>query len=325
MTDARLKVIFAGTPRFAALHAGAIIDSKHQLLSIYTQPDRRAGRGRQLQTSPVKQIAEGAGIPIYQPDTLKDAEVQAALAAQDADVLVVVAYGLILPRDVLTIPRFGCLNVHASLLPRWRGAAPIQRAIEAGDETSGITIMQMDAGLDTGDMLATAACPIEPRASTTDLHDQLALLGPELLLSVLDNLEACRASAQPQDDTQANYAHKLHKQEAEINWCRDATALDRQIRAFNPAPVCYAVLDCKRVRIWAARPAPAELGDSAPGTIVKADQEGIAVRCAKGDLVLQILQLEGGRQLPVAELLRAHHDRFSVGKRFELAATATQE
>ena len=325
MTDASLRVIFAGTPRFAALHAEAIVDSKHQLLSIYTQPDRRAGRGRQLQTSPVKQIAEEAGIPVYQPDTLKDKEVQTELAAHDADVLVVVAYGLILPPDVLTIPRFGCLNVHASLLPRWRGAAPIQRAIEAGDETSGITIMQMDAGLDTGDMLATAACPVDPRASATDLHDQLALLGPELLLSVLDNLESCRASAQPQDGTQANYAHKLHKQEAEINWCRDATTLDRQIRAFNPAPVCYAVLDGKRVRIWGARPAAAELCDSAPGTIVKADQEGITVRCAKGDLILQTLQLEGGRQLPAAELLRAHHDRFSVGKRFAPTAAAAQE
>lgn len=325
MTDASLRVIFAGTPRFAAIHAEALVDSEHQLLSIYTQPDRRAGRGRQLQTSPVKQVAEEAGIPVYQPDTLKDKEVQTELAAQSADVLVVVAYGLILPPDVLTIPRFGCLNVHASLLPRWRGAAPIQRAIEAGDETSGITIMQMDAGLDTGDTLAIAACPVEPRASATDLHDQLALMGPELLLSVLDNLETCRASAQPQDDTQANYAHKLHKQEAEIDWCRDAATLDRQIRAFNPAPVCYAILDGKRIRIWSARPAAAEASDIAPGTIVKADQQGITVRCAKGDLVLQTLQLEGGRQVPAAELLRAHNDRFSVGKRFVPTATASQD
>ena len=325
MTDASLRVIFAGTPRFAAIHARALVDSEHQLLSIYTQPDRRAGRGRKLQTSPVKQVAEDAGIPVYQPDTLKDKEVQAELAAQSADVLVVVAYGLILPLEVLAIPRFGCLNVHASLLPRWRGAAPIQRAIEAGDGTSGITIMQMDAGLDTGDMLATAACQVEPRASAIDLHDQLALIGPELLLSVLDNLESCRASAQPQDDTQANYAHKLHKHEAAINWCRDAATLDRQIRAFNPAPVCYAVLDGKRIRIWGARPTAPELCDIAPGTIVKADQEGITVRCAKGDLVLQTVQLEGGRQLPAAELLRAHHDRFSVGKRFAPIATAAQE
>lgn len=325
MTSANLRVIFAGTPGFAATHLEAIIESKHQLLSAYTQPDRRAGRGRQLQKSPVKQIAEKAGIPVYQPHSLKDDAVQAELATQDADVLVVVAYGLLLPREVLTIPRFGCLNVHASLLPRWRGAAPIQRAIEAGDKISGITIMQMDAGLDTGAMLATAECPVGPRATATELHDQLAMLGPELLLGVLNELDSYRASAQPQDEKRANYAHKLHKQEAQIDWNREADALDRQIRAFNPAPVCYALLDGKRVRIWGARPAATDTSEVAPGTIVSADESGITVRCAKGNLILQNLQLEGGKQLPVTELLRAHQNRFAVGKRFDAATPVANE
>ena len=186
MSKCPLRVIFAGTPDFAASHLKALIDSEHQLLAVYTQPDRPAGRGRKLQASPVKQLAEQAGLPVYQPASLKDEAAQLQLAALDADVMVVVAYGLILPQAVLDTPRFGCLNVHASLLPRWRGAAPIQRAIEAGDTTTGITIMQMDAGLDTGAMLATASCPIDPRAtSAADLLDELALLGPPLLLEVL--------------------------------------------------------------------------------------------------------------------------------------------
>ncbi len=201
----------------------------------------------------MKQLAEQAGLPVYQPASLKDEGAQLQLAALGADVMVVVAYGLILPQAVLDTPRFGCLNVHASLLPRWRGAAPIQRAIEAGDTTTGITIMQMDAGLDTGAMLATVSCPIGPRTSAADLHDELALLGPPLLQQVLADIERYQSQSRAQDDEQASYAHKILKAEALIDWSSSAVALERKVRAFNPFPVCYSMLRGKRVRVWQAR------------------------------------------------------------------------
>ena len=256
MSKRSLRVIFAGTPEFASRHLGALIESKHVLAGVYTQPDRRAGRGRKLQASPVKRLAEEAGLAIHQPPSLKDEAVRAQLSGLEADLMVVVAYGLILPQAVLDIPRLGCLNVHASLLPRWRGAAPIQRAIEAGDSESGITIMQMDAGLDTGAMLATAACEIGPRTSAAGLQSSLASLGPPLLPEVLDDIERRQREGQVQDDAQATYAHKIQKSEAEMDWSLDAGALDCKVRAFNPAPVCYSFLGDRRVRVWQARPLP---------------------------------------------------------------------
>jgi methionyl-tRNA formyltransferase len=319
MTKTSLRVIFAGTPEFSAAHLQRLIESKYQLVGVFTQPDRPAGRGRRLQPSPVKQVAEQAGLSIFQPASLKDEAVQLQIAALAADVMVVVAYGLILPQAVLDTPRLGCLNVHASLLPRWRGAAPIQRAIEAGDTTTGITLMQMDAGLDTGAMLGTISCLIDGRTNAADLHDELKELGPLLLLEVLDDIDVRQRNARAQDDGQANYARKLLKTEAQITWGHGAKALDRKIRAFNPSPVCYSILEGKRIRVWQARPLPSESSSETPGTIVRTSDEGIFVRCAEGDLCLEVLQLEGGKALTAEQLLRAHQALFAVGGRFESA------
>ncbi len=322
MANSSLRVLFAGTPEFAAIHLKHLIDSEHQLIGVYTQPDRPAGRGRKLQASPVKQLALQSGLPVMQPVSLKDEVAQRQLAQLQADVMVVVAYGLILPQAVLDIPRFGCLNVHASLLPRWRGAAPIQRAIEAGDASSGITIMQMDAGLDTGAMLATDSCPIGARTNAAQLHDALAALGPPLLLQVLGDLQNHQQNRRTQNDAQANYAHKILKSEAQLNWRCSAQELDRRIRAFNPFPVCFSRLDGERFRIWQASVRPAPSGARAPGTITQADEEGIVVQCGEQALSIEVLQREGGKALKARELLGAHQARFAVGKRFEMPTQA---
>lgn len=323
MSGPPLRLIFAGTPEFAAKHLAALIDSKHQLTAVYTQPDRPAGRGRKLQASPVKQLAETAGIPVYQPVSLRDAGEQQALADLDADLMIVVAYGLILPQAVLDAPRLGCLNVHASLLPRWRGAAPIQRAIAAGDAETGITIMQMDAGLDTGAMLATARCAIERQTTAASLHDQLAELGTPLLLEVLDDLPSHQRQALEQDDTQANYASKILKSEAEIDWRLDAATLGRLTRAFNPFPICYSTLAGERVKIWQAQPAGSVGMPETPGTILRADKQGILVNCGQGQLNIQRLQLPGGKPLSAGQLLSARAELFAPGQQFDLSAAGT--
>ena len=317
MPDTPLRIVFGGTPEFAAAHLESLISSRHQVIAVYTQPDRPSGRGRKLQASPVKQMAEQAGLPVYQPATLKDISAQEQLAALDADVMVVVAYGLILPQAVLDTPRFGCLNVHGSVLPRWRGAAPIQRAIEAGDAQTGVTIMQMNAGLDTGDILATATCPIGSKATAADLLQELAVLGPALLLKVLDDLPGYLARRRQQDDAQANYAHKINKSEAHIDWQDSAVHLDRKVRAFNPFPVCYSTLDGQRVKIREARALPEQANTHAPGTIVRADGEGIVVACGEGALALTVLQFEGGKALSARQLLSAYQARFAVGALFD--------
>jgi methionyl-tRNA formyltransferase len=310
-----VKLLFAGTPEFARVHLDALLAApEHEVLAVLTQPDRPAGRGKRLTASPVKESASAAGVPVLQPPTLRDAAVQATLAGYGADVLVVVAYGLILPAAVLAIPAHGCLNVHASLLPRWRGAAPIQRAIEAGDTQSGVTIMQMDAGLDTGAMLATATCLIDESTTAADLHDRLAALGPPLLLSVLADLPARQAAAQRQDDAGASYAAKIDKAEAALDWSLPAARLARRIRAFNPFPVCFTTLGGERVKVWHAVTAAGPAG--APGTILASDDRGLLVACGEGCLRLLELQFPGGRRLPVAELLRARADRLAPGARF---------
>jgi len=318
-----LRLIFAGTPDFAATHLQALLASRHELVAIYTQPDRPAGRGKKLHASPVKELALAAGVPVLQPASLRNAEAQAELAALAADVMVVVAYGLILPQAVLDAPRLGCINVHASLLPRWRGAAPIQRAIEAGDRETGITIMQMDAGLDTGAMLAEARLAIAPGTSAALLQDQLAELGPTLLLQVLDQLPAYREEATAQNDAGATYAHKIDKSEGALDWNRAAAELARAVAAFNPFPVCYGILAGERVRIWAAdaeNPAAAAATVS-PGTILSADRDGILVACGEGALRIRQLQLPGGKALPTAELLNARSALFVPGTRFEPIAS----
>ncbi len=311
-----LRIVFAGTPAFAALHLSALIDSEHQLIAAYTQPDRPAGRGKKIQPGPVKQLALDHGLPVRQPASLRDAQEQQALAGLAADVMVVVAYGLILPQAVLDTPRLGCLNVHASLLPRWRGAAPIQRAIEAGDAETGVTIMQMDAGLDTGDMLATARCAIDGETTAASLHDRLAALGAPLLIKVLDDLPGFQQQAHRQDDGAATYAGKLLKSEAEVDWRRDAQVLDRTIRAFNPFPVCYSTLGGQRVKIWQASPTGSAAADAPPGTIVSADRQGILVNCGSGQLLVRRLQLPGGKPLDAEQVLNSRGDLFAPGNRF---------
>jgi methionyl-tRNA formyltransferase len=312
-----MKVVFAGTPDFAAQHLLALLSSEHEVLAVYTQPDRPAGRGKKLQASPVKQLAENSGIPVMQPPSLKDSEEQEKLAGLQADVLVVVAYGLILPQDILDTPAHGCLNVHASLLPRWRGAAPIQRAIEAGDSETGITIMQMDAGLDTGAMLATASCRIRPDTNAAGLHDELAHIGPPLLLQVLAKLPQYQARSTTQDNALATYADKITKAEAEMDWSRDATALDRAVRAFNPFPVCFSTLGGERVKLWQAVPAGKAPLDAPAGTILRTDRDGILVNCGQGQLSIQRLQLPGGKPLAAAQILNARSELFAPGARFD--------
>jgi methionyl-tRNA formyltransferase len=298
-----------------------LIDSEHQLLAIYTQPDRPAGRGKKLQASPVKRLAEGAGLPVYQPASLRDIAAQQRLAELAADVLVVVAYGLILPQAVLDAPRLGCLNVHASLLPRWRGAAPIQRAIEAGDDESGITIMQMDAGLDTGGMLATAKIPINGNTTAASLHDELATLGAPLLLQVLGDLPAYQHGVCKQDDELATYASKIQKHEAQIDWRQDAQLLERRVRAFNPFPVCFSTLGNERVKIWQARVAGTVATGQAAGAIVQADRQGIVVNCGSGQLTIARLQLPGGKPLSAQQMLNARGELFAPGQQFSSPTT----
>lgn len=250
-----LRLIFAGTPDFAAHHLQTLIDSPHQVIACYTQPDRPAGRGKKLQASPVKQLAVTHKIPMHQPKSLKNTDEHALLASHNADLMVVVAYGLILPPEVLSAPRLGCINVHASLLPRWRGAAPIQRAIEAGDAVTGITIMQMDEGLDTGDMLLTSECPILPTDTGGSLHDRLLMLGGPALIDVLTQLHNGTVFPQKQDNAASNYATKMTKTEAALDWQQSAEVLERKIRAFNPFPVTFTTrkdAPDARIRIWQA-------------------------------------------------------------------------
>lgn len=314
-------LVFAGTPEFAADHLQALIDSKHKLIAVYTQPDRPAGRGRVIKASPVKHLAEAAQIPVYQPTTLRDAGEQNRLASLQPDLLVVVAYGLILPQAVLDVPTHGCLNVHASLLPRWRGAAPIQRAIEAGDATTGITIMQMDAGLDTGDMLASTSCAVGGHTSGS-LHAELANLGPHLLLEVLENLSAYQARARPQDNASATYAHKIEKHEGLLDWQRPAHELARRVRAFNPFPGCHTFLGDTRIKLWEATAVEDTTSDREPGTIVSSTPDGISVACAEGLLSVSCLQLPGGKRLNARELLHATGARFAPGTRLGTALPA---
>jgi len=300
-----LNIIFAGTPEFAAISLAALIQSNHHICVVYTQPDRPAGRGRKLTASPVKQLALQRGILVNQPDSLKDETEQHTLAGYQADVMVVVAYGIILPEAILKVPKYGCINVHASLLPRWRGAAPIQRAILAGDKESGVTIMQMDRGLDTGDMLLNKSTPIEDNDTAQTLHDRLAVLGADALLETLGLVSDNQLLPQKQDDALATYAAKLQKSEAAIDWQHSAQRIHRQVCAFNPWPVAHTTLNGDTVRIWRSQ-VPSQACDKAPGTVIAESRQGIDVATGSGVLRITQLQFPGGKPLLASEYLNAH-------------------
>ncbi|WP_369349377.1 methionyl-tRNA formyltransferase [Stenotrophomonas sp. JAG2] len=302
-----MKIVFAGTPAFAvsSLRAAA---RHHEVVAVYTQPDRPAGRGRGLAPSPVKLDAIARGIPVFQPDSLKTPEAQQQLRDLAPDLMVVVAYGLILPKAVLTIPTHGCWNVHASLLPRWRGAAPIQRAIQAGDAETGVCLMQMEAGLDTGPVLLKQHIAIGPNDTGGQLHDRLAALGEQVLSDGLGLLRAgIKPIAQPQPEAGVTYAHKLDKAEARLDWAQDAHALARTVRAFNPWPIAEAMLAGERVRIHGAI-ALDDNQSKAPGTLLGASRDGIDIACGQGALRLRVLQREGGKAITAADYLNARRD-----------------
>lgn len=311
----KLNIIFAGTPDFAATHLQALLNSEHNVIAVYTQPDKPSGRGKKLQASPVKQLAEAHHIPVYQPKSLRKEEAQAELQALNADVMVVVAYGLILPEAVLKAPKYGCLNVHGSLLPRWRGAAPIQRSIWAGDTETGVTIMQMDIGLDTGDMLHKVTTPILATETSASLYAKLAELAPPALLEVLNGLTSGQFKPEKQQDEQANYAEKLTKEEAKLDWNMTACQLERNIRAFNPAPMAYLTLMVneveERIKVYQAEVLPHQ--EKTVGTVLAVDKNGIQIATQQGVLNITQLQPAGKKPMSVQDFLNGRGDWFKVG------------
>ncbi|MDO6505973.1 methionyl-tRNA formyltransferase [Colwellia sp. 4_MG-2023] len=314
-----LNIIFAGTPDFAAQHLAALINSPHNVVAVYCPPDKPAGRGKKLTACATKLLALENNLPIEQPVNFKELSSQQQLAQYDADVMVVVAYGLLLPEIILTTPHLGCINVHGSLLPKWRGAAPIQRSLEAGDPKTGVTIMQMDKGLDTGDMILTAECTIENNDTSASLYEKLAQLGPTALIDTLALMTTGTHKAITQNNALATYAHKLDKNEAEINWNLTADELDRKIRAYIPWPVAqFTFTDNSesnkqhRIRIWQASVKEMKVTQPA-GSIISVDKEGIVVATAKGAICLEVLQLPNKKALPIKDILNGRADWFTVG------------
>lgn len=311
-----MKIIFAGTPEFSVPALQALLQSSHEVIAVYTQPDRPAGRGQTLRASPIKLLAQQYHVPIYQPQHLRHSDGQQTFIQLNADIAIVVAYGLLLPKVILAAPRYGCINAHASLLPRWRGAAPIQRAILAGDKETGVTIMQMAQGLDTGDMLYKTACAIETQDTAQELHDKLSQLSATALLHTLSLIENTAINPIPQNDELACYAAKLSKTEAQIDWRQSAIEIDRAIRAYYPFPIAYTYLHQQPIRIWHATFSTNNTS-AIPGTIINANSDGIAV--ATGDGVLQIthLQLAGKKAMPTKEILNSRSEMFAIGNRFQ--------
>ena len=307
-----LRIIFAGTPDFAARHLSALIDSHHEVIGVYTQPDRPAGRGKKLTASPVKELALEHNIPVFQPENFKTDEAKQELADQNADLMVVVAYGLLLPQAVLDTPKLGCINVHGSILPRWRGAAPIQRSIWAGDAETGVTIMQMDIGLDTGDMLSIATLPIEATDTSASMYNKLAELGPVALVECLSTIADGTAIAEKQNDELANYAKKLSKEEAKIDWTMNADAIERCVRAFNPWPMSHFSVEDKAIKVWQSR-VETYTGNATPGTIIQADKTGIYVATGSNAIVFEQLQVPGKKAMGVQDILNSRKEWFEVG------------
>ncbi|CAK3209082.1 10-formyltetrahydrofolate:L-methionyl-tRNA(fMet) N-formyltransferase [Vibrio crassostreae] len=307
-----LRIVFAGTPDFAARHLAALLSSEHEVIAVYTQPDRPAGRGKKLTASPVKNIALENDIPVYQPENFKSDEAKQELAELNADIMVVVAYGLLLPQVVLDTPRLSCINVHGSILPRWRGAAPIQRSIWAGDKETGVTIMQMDIGLDTGDMLSIATLPIEATDTSASMYEKLAGLGPDALVECLSDIASGKTVAEKQDDELANYAKKLSKEEARIYWSDDAAHIERCVRAFNPWPMSHFEAAENSIKVWQSRVAE-QASDKPAGTILQADKTGIYVATGHGVLVLEQLQVPGKKAMSVQDILNSRASWFEVG------------
>lgn len=306
-----LRIVFAGTPDFAARHLAALLSSEHEVIAVYTQPDRPAGRGKKLTASPVKNIALEHDIPVYQPVNFKSDEAKQELKDLNADIMVVVAYGLLLPQAVLDTPKLGCINVHGSILPRWRGAAPIQRSIWAGDAQTGVTIMKMDIGLDTGDMLKIATLPIEATDTSATMYDKLAELGPQALVECLADIASGNAAPEKQNDDEANYASKLSKDEAKIDWNQPAEFIERCVRAFNPWPMSFFSVEENNIKVWQSR-VEDNATESVAGTILKADKTGIYVATGQGTLVLEQIQIPGKKAMPVSDVLNSKASWFEV-------------
>ncbi|MBR7888149.1 methionyl-tRNA formyltransferase [Marinomonas sp. A79] len=316
-----LRIIFAGTPEFAAASLQALLDSAtenhYQLVGVYTQPDRPAGRGQKLVQSPVKQLAIAHDIPVFQPLNFKQDEDKAQLANLNADLMIVAAYGIILPKVVLDTPKLGCINVHASLLPRWRGAAPIHRSLIAGDDETGITIMQMDVGLDTGDMLLKASCDIKPSDTSASLHDRLATLGGSALIDAIEKLKTGSLTAEKQDDNASCYAAKLTKQEANIDWAASAKQIERQIRGLSPWPVAYTHSQAGVMKIHAAQIASVGDEDSTPGDLLVVSKEGIIVATGQGAILITEVQFAGGKRMKIQDALNGKHKAaLVIGQQF---------
>ena len=307
-----LKIVFAGTPDFAARHLAALLSSPHQVVAVYTQPDRPAGRGKKITASPVKTLALEHDIPVYQPQNFKSEQAKQDLANINADLMVVVAYGLLLPQAVLDIPTLGCVNVHGSILPKWRGAAPIQRSIWAGDKQTGVTIMQMDIGLDTGDILKIATLPIDRKDTSASMYQKLAELGPKALTECLADIANGSATPEKQNNDKANYAEKLSKQEAHIQWNDSAEHIERCVRAFNPWPISHFVAADKSIKVWQSRVIERQTSQ-APGIILQADKTGIYVSTGKDVLVLEQIQIPGKKAMSIQDILNSRADWFEVG------------